>query len=270
MTEQVVFSIIFHIFAKRNCKWVFKISHIMKKFTKENDLLIIPDVHGRKFWREAVDNKPHSHVIFLGDYVDPYTREGIYPENAWEEFDKIIDYADSHAQTTTMLLGNHDMHYSSDLFDEIAEGSRYSNSTKRKVRPIFDSHSYLFSLAFEAEYEGIHCLFTHAGISPYWLLEHEDIVGEPTAENINNLYYTREGMEALAEVGWARGGWVKAGGPMWADYSEVAVTETLPGIYQIFGHTQTADSKPIINRYMACLDCHKAFLLSEVMEKAFR
>ncbi len=242
----------------------------MKKFSKENDLLIIPDVHGRKFWRDAVKDKSYSHVIFLGDYVDPYPHERIWPEDAWVELEAIIDFADKHAQTTTLLLGNHDMHYVSELFNDLAEGSRYSNSTRRKVKPLFDEHKYLFQLAFEAEYEDKYCLFTHAGISPTWLHEHEDIVGEPTAENINSLFYTNEGIEALAEVGWARGGWVNAGGPMWADFSEVAITETLPGTYQIFGHTQNANRNPIINRYLACLDCHKAFLLSEVMEEAFR
>ena len=46
---------------------------------KENlEILIIPDVHGRDFWREPVkdvlenSDKP---VIFLGDYLDPYSYE---------------------------------------------------------------------------------------------------------------------------------------------------------------------------------------------------
>ena len=242
----------------------------MKEFSRENDLLIIPDVHGRPFWRDAVEKKSYAHVIFLGDYVDPYPRERIWPEDAWKEFNDILDFADAHAQDTTLLLGNHDMHYASDIFDDIAEGSRYSYSTSRRVKPLFEAYKYLFSLAFEAKYGDIHCLFTHAGISPTWLHEYEDLIGEPTAENINDLLSSKEGITALAEVGWARGGWAKAGGPMWADYSEVATTETLPGIYQIFGHTQHPDFRPVITRYMACLDCHRAFLLSEVMEEAFR
>lgn len=37
------------------------------------------------------------------------------------------------------------------------------------------------------------------------------------------------------------------------------LTEPLPGIYQIFGHT--LDNEPIITNDWACLDCAQAFLL---------
>lgn len=35
-----------------------------------NNILIIPDVHGRTFWKYAIDK--YDKVIFLGDYLDPY------------------------------------------------------------------------------------------------------------------------------------------------------------------------------------------------------
>jgi predicted phosphodiesterase len=39
--------------------------------------LIIPDCHGRKFWRQAIANNIGNvdKVIFLGDYLDPYQNE---------------------------------------------------------------------------------------------------------------------------------------------------------------------------------------------------
>ena len=39
------------------------------------EIIIIPDVHGRTFWREAIEkyrNKENTQIIFLGDYLDPY------------------------------------------------------------------------------------------------------------------------------------------------------------------------------------------------------
>ena len=39
---------------------------------KKNDIIIIPDVHGRTFWKEAVRDLTDRSVIFLGDYLDPY------------------------------------------------------------------------------------------------------------------------------------------------------------------------------------------------------
>ena len=36
------------------------------------EMIIIPDVHGRKFWRNAVKGFETEKIVFLGDYVDPY------------------------------------------------------------------------------------------------------------------------------------------------------------------------------------------------------
>ena len=40
-------------------------------------LIIIPDVHGRDFWRKAVCENPDGEFVFLGDYLDPYGFEDI-------------------------------------------------------------------------------------------------------------------------------------------------------------------------------------------------
>ena len=34
-------------------------------------ILVIPDLHGRSFWKEPCDNW-EGRIIFLGDYHDPY------------------------------------------------------------------------------------------------------------------------------------------------------------------------------------------------------
>ena len=50
--------------------------------------LIIPDVHGRTFWKYAIqqypiEKYPDIKIIFLGDYLDPYTSfEGITKNEA--------------------------------------------------------------------------------------------------------------------------------------------------------------------------------------------
>ena len=65
-------------------------------FSKDNDLLIIPDVHGRTFWREAVNTLQYAHIVFLGDYTDPYPSEGISQEDAYDNFADIIEFAIDH------------------------------------------------------------------------------------------------------------------------------------------------------------------------------
>ena len=51
-----------------------------------SDILIIPDVHGRTFWKEPVKNEEFDHIVFLGDYLDPYPQEGITQRQAFENF----------------------------------------------------------------------------------------------------------------------------------------------------------------------------------------
>lgn len=56
-------------------------------------IIIVPDVHGRTFWRLAKEKiNEIDRVVFLGDYLDPYPIEGISPEKAIEELKKIIDF----------------------------------------------------------------------------------------------------------------------------------------------------------------------------------
>lgn len=46
-------------------------------------LLIVPDVHGRTFWKYATKHiDEYERVVFLGDYLDPYPRECISFEEA--------------------------------------------------------------------------------------------------------------------------------------------------------------------------------------------
>ena len=54
------------------------------------DILIIPDIHGRTFWKDAC-SKWEGKVIFLGDYLDPYSDEGIHFEDAVINFINILD-----------------------------------------------------------------------------------------------------------------------------------------------------------------------------------
>ena len=39
-------------------------------------ILVVPDVHGRTFWKEPVGRLLESvdRVVFLGDYLDPYEK----------------------------------------------------------------------------------------------------------------------------------------------------------------------------------------------------
>lgn len=69
------------------------------------ELVLIPDIHGRSFWRNAVKKHRNHPVVFLGDYVDPYRGESITNEDALANFKEIIAYAKDNNHVT-LLLGN--------------------------------------------------------------------------------------------------------------------------------------------------------------------
>lgn len=72
-------------------------------------ILILPDIHGRQFWKKAVEewsNKVNK-IIFLGDYLDSYPDEGITRKNAIRNFEEIIDYKINNKDKVVLLLGNH-------------------------------------------------------------------------------------------------------------------------------------------------------------------
>ena len=43
-------------------------------------ILVIPDDHGRGFWKEFVKGHENEMIVFLGDYTDPYPHENISEE----------------------------------------------------------------------------------------------------------------------------------------------------------------------------------------------
>lgn len=72
-----------------------------------NRILVIPDVHGRSFWREPLNKiDEFDHVIFLGDYMDPYPGEATY-EEALQSLKDIISLKKKYPDKITLLIGNH-------------------------------------------------------------------------------------------------------------------------------------------------------------------
>ena len=71
-------------------------------------VLIVPDVHGRKFWHKAMEMIDEvDQVVFLGDYLDPYPDENITPDDALNEFYKILEFKDKYPDKIVLLIGNH-------------------------------------------------------------------------------------------------------------------------------------------------------------------
>ena len=227
-------------------------------------LLIIPDVHGRTFWKEAIEKHKDEvdKIIFLGDYLDPYPWEGITRKDAIRNLEEIINFKSENKDKVILLLGNHDFPYIDKR--RFYSRCRYDSSNAYHIEEMFRSHRSLFDLAYEETVGERHILFTHAGLQKGWYDKHKDLIGELTVENLNRLKDTPGGVGALCEASRRRGGWDLYASIVWNDVTETpkSINDELPWNYQVFGHSQQ-EEHPIITDEFACLDCRKAFIINE-------
>ena len=226
-----------------------------------NNLIIIPDIHGRGFWREAVESRPEDEIIFLGDYLDPYPKEEISESEAFEGLRDIIDLKERNPERVTLLWGNHDLHY---LYPEYM-GSRYDFDNAERNAHYFWDHQTLFKMAYETKVGDKRVLFSHAGVGKGWIgqsfpgLKEEDI----TAELLNDAVGYPPFMDALGAISCFRGGDKEYGSMIWADVTEYLYSDNrYEGIVQVFGHTKVPG--PVcVGGAMYCLDCSKAFMFNK-------
>jgi hypothetical protein len=225
----------------------------------DNRLIIIGDVHGRTFWRDAVRRNPDGRFIFLGDFLDPYPDEGYIDEEVFKGLEDIIQFKKDNPDRVILLWENHDLHY---LYPEYM-GSRYDfDHAERNAHMFWDNQS-LFQMAYEVNAGGKHFLFSHAGIGRQWISSNFPKLddGDITAELMNNLVGYPEFMKALEDVSLFRGGDKKYGSMIWADPRDIIKEENhLHGVIQVFGHTQM-DMPFNYDDKVYCLDCRQAFYL---------
>jgi predicted phosphodiesterase len=254
--------------------------------------LIIPDVHGRTFWKEAIekfpkDKFPELTIIFLGDYVDPYTFEGITREAAIDNFQEIIDIA-KNDNRIHLLIGNHDMHY----WYDAEYKSRVDTKNYNKIKEMFLENFSLFNIAYEETINNEKYLYTHAGVSKPWL-DHLRFIGDlslktnigklsndqipfcemlrdmtPDADKLNKMKDNFQGQANLWMASYARGGDYNCGSCIWEDLGEwMYEGMEIPGIWQIFGHSRWSKSDPddaFIDkkRKFACVDTASAWVIT--------
>ena len=207
--------------------------------------ILIPDVHGRDFWRSAVENRQKDDiVIFLGDYVDPYPNEKISNETA--------------------LKGLEDISRNPGTLS-------FQTSSEKMMVSLFQSVTFRtagFAAIPQDKLTGVSCmagdiLISHAGVYPDWM----NLSGLSLEEfkNFNTDLHNPEKYDrvinALFCVDFWRGGWNKIGSPVWADIRCAVEHDTL-GMDQIVGHTQLGKDPIGVGR-VTCIDCRRTFILED-------
>ena len=215
-------------------------------------ILIVPDVHGRAFWHRAMELVDQvDQIVFLGDYLDPYSHEGISFDLALEEFNKILEFKKEYPDLITLLVGNHDMHY---IIEDFMDCSRRNTDILDQLHKLYNSNLDLFNLIhIEDDW-----LFSHAGVYKGWMDKYEF-----TLEDLNLKTFLGSHWPALEDLSFYRGGYNSVGSCVWADIRESVKNELFPEYKQVVGHTQLND-KPYITDKIACVDVRRCFILNTI------
>ena len=257
----------------------------MNKTVNTENIMVIPDIHGRNFWKSCIDKVKDHMIIFLGDYIDPYpynmdifesSEYKILQENSIENLKDIIQFKKDNIDNVVLLLGNHDCSY---MYDQNICRSRHDYKNHEEISKLFKENKHLFQLAYTTYIDNNIILFSHAGVHKLWI---EDICNKlnkdiPFEHNVssflNELYYKQPSnvmVNILKQIPWSRGGYDSVGSCIWTDlydwddelYSEY-------NCKQIFGHTQLNNTGNIVcqeNKYY-CVDSRKIFELTEILSK---
>ena len=191
-------------------------------------VLVLPDIHGRNFWKEPCKNiDDYEKVIFLGDYLDPYDFDGISIEDAIDNFKDILLFAKKNTDKVVLLLGNHDMPYFSETYFGFSwYHSRHSKLRHDEIKKIFKENEEKFKIAHVEN----DVLFTHAGCTSGWLRTEVDEKYDVDIDmdklhelcnDINGFIKTTDGLLKLYKIGFERGGRDRYASCIWVHWTEM-------------------------------------------------
>ena len=250
-------------------------------------ILVVPDVHGRLFWKEPVRKYLDvvDRIIFLGDYLDPYENEVGLAEDIYQNMMEIIDLKQENMEKVVLLKGNHDQHYASERFEELAGGTRMDQHNWNKYHQAFVDYKDLFQIAHIETINTLPYVFTHAGLTLYWLKKVNDNIWQlpdnlisiddsVVIEGINLLDDDGKGQDMLATIGTHRS-WFgeKTGSVLWADIEEHAIPYApsaygLNKVFQVFGHSKLRRGYDMLEYdNLAMIDSRQCFMIDERMKE---
>lgn len=248
------------------------------------ELMVIPDVHGRFFWKEPVKyvlENTNIPIVFLGDYLDPYyddffdeKDEPLIPNIRTmddvnlltiKNFREILFLKKEYKDRIVLLLGNHDCTY---MFGEYMCKVRMDRRNYREISTLFRENKNLFQLAHEMYINGKHFIFSHAGINKKYAFQcFGDDVNEDNVVALFNDAYRNENygvIDSLSMYSRYRGKWGgDYGSLIWADGLEwfTDINENESYGFSVVGHTKFKKYTVVDN--FAFLDTKECFIIDK-------
>jgi len=237
-------------------------------FDMEKKLLIVPDVHGRPFWKKIQDY-PDIPVVFLGDYLDPYDFDGVTPEMALDAFKELLEYVKTR-DNCTMLYGNHDLSYA--VGKQICQ-CRTNHKDYDEIRKLFwENKPFYFSYYYEGKNKKF--VFTHAGLTKDWIDATPNLFANRSVDEVLTKWKYFNDLDKrhsellyryLSDISSKRGGWKPFGSLVWADVAEhFHKAEKETEYVQVFGHSYSKCAIKSTCEYdWYMLDCKQVFYIDE-------
>lgn len=227
--------------------------------------MYVGDIHGELYLLENAiekfEEEKHNKLIFIGDYVDSYDCTDVEIVHCLKE---VIEYKKKNPNNIFLLLGNHDWQYYY-VFEKWYRCSGRRANIEKELYDLFMSNKDLFNIAHK---DGKY-LATHAGISKKWYSKYYDRLlyygdkywdAKGDIDQILNRIKDTPDNWILGTIGEIRGG-SGAGGPLWADKSEMGTNESSKHWNQIVGHSRVPDITQVDNvTFIDCLRTRLNFL----------
>ena len=187
-------------------------------------IIVIGDIHGQDIWKTIIEKeKTFDKIIFLGDYFDGFD---IISKDQLENYKEISKFRDNNENKVITLLGNHEYHYMNT--NSSYSGWNYTTNVIATDIIIKDFNEY--KLKYVYKHDDI--LFSHAGISNYWLFE----VAETTLENLLMNHVDLKYFNINFYLNFNRYGDSKSNGPLWIRPTSL-INDAILGYKQVIGHT---------------------------------
>lgn len=229
-------------------------------------IAILPDIHGRDFWKQ-INVDDYDKVVFLGDYLDPYSFEGITMKDAIKNFKEILEFKHNNLDKVILLVGNHDCGYIVPNFPTCRD------SNHDEIIPLFLDHFKFFDLCYDVNLNDTHYLLSHAGVHTDWFKSVEkdlNLEENTLTTDLLNQYFKEKNSKLFTRLGdfsYYRGGYMFCGSIVWADIREFG-QEKFQDYTQIVGHTQL-NSIPYKSSHVTCIDLRKPFILDETLHELY-
>lgn len=195
-------------------------------------ILALGDIHGRRIWKQIIDQEQPDKVIFIGDYFDAYQK--ISTDNQLKNFDNIIKLKKQNKDNVVLLIGNHDYQYFNGVTEQY---SGYQSRRRYDIQFRLEENKDLLQIChIDGKF-----LFTHAGLTQTWFDENFPKDLKFNEENLNLLFKTklkpfgfqiRPGCDIYGNNFYQSPIWVRP---------ESLILDMIKGYTQIVGHTTQID-----------------------------